>query len=74
MGCISIDCRFNFVFDSIYQKKEPIIDKPMDFIPEVEDEFIRYAVSHKLDIPLFNTSRKGYKDSTQTKTPNSLFR
>ena len=45
----------------------------MDFTAEAEDEFIRYSVSHKLNIPLVNTSNKDCRDSTQTKTPTSPF-
>ena len=43
----------------------------MDFIPEVEDEFIRESVTHKLDRPLINISNKVCRDSTQSKTQNS---
>ena len=46
----------------------------MDFYPDVEDEFIRYAVSHKLDRPLVNTPNKVWRDSTKTKTPPSPFK
>ena len=45
--------------------------KPMDFTPEVEYEVIREAVSHKLDRHIINPSNKVWRDSTQTKTPNS---
>ena len=43
----------------------------MDFTQEVEDEVISEAVSHKLDRNLINPSNKVWRDSTQTKTPNS---
>ena len=45
----------------------------MDFTPEVEDEFIREAVSHKLDNYLANTSNKVWRDSAQTENPTSNF-
>ena len=45
----------------------------MNFNPQVEDTFIREAVSHKLDIPLVNPSNKFWRDSTQTETPSSIF-
>ena len=45
----------------------------MDFTPEVEDEVIMEAVSHKLDIPIVNLSNKVWRDSTQTKTLTSPF-
>ena len=48
-----------------------MIGKPMDFTPGVEDEVIREAVSHKLYRNLINPSNKVWRDSTQTKTPNS---
>ena len=38
--------------------------KPMDFTSEVEDEITRKEVSHKLEIPLVNTSSKVCRDST----------
>ena len=43
------------------------------FTPEVEDEVIRDAVLHKLDIPLVDSSNKVCIDSTQTKSPPSPF-
>ena len=43
----------------------------MDFTQEVEDEVISEAVSHKLDRNLINPSNEVWRDSTQTKTPNS---
>ena len=46
----------------------------MYFTPEVEDEFIRESASQKLDIPLVNLSNKVWRDSEQTKTPNSPFK
>ena len=45
----------------------------MDFTPEVEDEGISNAVSHILDRPLVNTSKKVWRDSTQTQNPNPTF-
>ena len=45
----------------------------MDFKPEVEDEVIMEAVSHKLDITIVNEKNKFRRDSTQTKTPTSPF-
>ena len=45
--------------------------KTMDFTLDVEYEVIREAVSHKLDRHLINPSNKVFRDSTQTKTPNS---
>ena len=45
----------------------------MNFTPEVEDEVILYAVSHKLDINLVNAPNKVWRDSTQTRTPTSPF-
>ena len=44
----------------------------MYFNPEVEYEVIRYAVSHKLYIPLVYPS-KNWIDSTQAKTPTPTF-
>ena len=45
----------------------------MDFNPEDEDEFIREAVSHKLDRFLVKPSNKVWRYSTQTKSPTSPF-
>ena len=45
----------------------------MNFNPEVEDEVIMDAASHKLDIPLVNLSNKVLRESTKTKTPPSPF-
>ena len=45
----------------------------MDFTTEAQYEVIREAVSQKLDRPIFNTSHKFWRDSTQTKYQNSLF-
>ena len=45
----------------------------MDLTPEVDHEVIIESVSHKLDNPIFNTSNKVCRDSTQTKTPTSPF-
>ena len=45
----------------------------MYFTPDVEDEVIREAFSHKLYIPLFNPSNKFWRDSTKKKTPPSPF-
>ena len=39
----------------------------MDFTPEVEDEVIKEAVSHKIDRTLFNSPNKVWRDSTQYK-------
>ena len=43
------------------------------FTPEVENDVIMEAVSHKLDIPIVNLSNKVWRDSTQTKTLTSPF-
>ena len=45
----------------------------MGFNQEAEGGVIREAVSHKLDIPLVNPSKNVWRDSTQTKVPNSPF-
>ena len=42
----------------------------MDFTPEVEYEFIRKAVSHRLGRTLVNPSNNFLRGSTQTKNPN----
>ena len=70
---ISKDSKFNFEFTPIVTKEDPITGKPMDFTPEVENKVIGYALSQKLDILLFNPSKKVRKDSTQYKTPASYF-
>ena len=72
MGSISINSTFNFAF--ICAREETITGKPIDFTPEVKDEVIRDAVSHKLDRPLVNQSDKLCRNSTQTKTPTSPFK
>ena len=58
---ISRDSTFNFHFESISTKEEPITGKPIDFTPEAYDEVIREAVSHKLYRPLVNTSNKVWR-------------
>ena len=45
-----------------------------EFIPEAVDEVIRKTVSHTLYIPLVNPSNKFWRESTQTKSPTSLFK
>ena len=45
----------------------------IDFNPETEDEFIREAVSQKLNRHKVNPSNKFLRDSTQTKDPTSTF-
>ena len=54
MGSISKYSSFNFALASICTRDEPKTGKPMYFTPEVEDEVIREAVSHKLDKPIVN--------------------
>ena len=49
VGSMAIDNMFYFTFFSIWTREETIIGKAIDFTPEVEDEVIRGAVSHKLD-------------------------
>ena len=73
MGSISRYSTFNFAFAYIYIRNEPITGKPMDFTTEVEDEVIRDAVSHKLDILIVNPSNKFWIYSTQTKTTTSPY-
>ena len=46
--------------------EEPITVKPMSSNPEVEDEFIRDAISQKLYRSLVSTSNKVWRDLTQT--------
>ena len=53
---ISIYFKYNFSFASICTIEYPRTGKSMNFTPEVEDEVIMYAVSHKLDRPLVNPS------------------
>ena len=53
--------------------EEPRNGKKMDLVTDVEDEVLREELSHKLYIPLFHTSNKVWKDSTQTKNPISPF-
>ena len=45
----------------------------MDLTPYAEDEFIREAVSHKLDRTIVNPSNKCWRDSTQPKNKTSPF-
>ena len=45
--------------------------KPMDFIPEVEDEVIRESVSYKLYISIVNPLNKNWRYYPKTKTPTS---
>ena len=73
MGSISIDSAFNFYFGYICTREETRTYKTMDFNPEVEDEVIRAAASHKLDGLLVNPSNKVCRDSKQTKTPTQPF-
>ena len=73
MGSISIYFKFNFAFATIYTREDPIIGNPIYFTPEVEDEIISDTVSQKSDRPIVNPSNKVWRDSTQTKTPTSLF-
>ena len=65
LGSISRYYTFNFAVASICTREGEIIDNPMDVTPEVGDEFIRNAVSHKLYRPLFNPSNKVLVDSTR---------
>ena len=58
MVSISGYSTFNFAFESICTKEEPITGKPVYLTPEAEDEVIREVVSHKLDRPLVNPSKK----------------
>ena len=73
VGSISIYFIFNFPFASIFTRGDPRTGRPIDFTPEVEDEFISEAVSQKLDRPLVNPPNKVWRDSTQTKNPTSPF-
>ena len=73
MGSISRDYTSNIEFSSICTNKEPTTVKKMDFTPESEEEFIREALSHKLDRPLVNPSNKVWRDSNQTKDQTSFF-
>ena len=70
---IPIYCTFNFYFSSICTKEEPSTGNPMNFTPEDENEFIKEAVSQKLNIPLVNPSHKVWRDSTKSKARNSPF-
>ena len=54
VGSISRDSTFNVAFISISTRNYQITGLPMDFIPYIEDEVIRYSVSDKLDRPLVN--------------------
>ena len=63
MGSISGIYTFNFA--SIITRYDPRTSNPVDFTPEVEDEVIRDAVSHKSDINLVNPLNKVWRDSTQ---------
>ena len=45
----------------------------MYFTPEAKYEGMRESVSHKLDIPLVNSSKKVWRNSTQNKAPTSPF-
>ena len=69
MGSTSRDFTFNFSFASICTREEPRTGKPVDFIPEAQDEVIIDAVLHKLDIHQFNPSKVFWRDSTETKAP-----
>ena len=73
VGSILIYFIFNFLFVSIFTRGDLRTGRPMDFTPEVEDEFISEAVSQKLDRPLVNPPNKVWRDSTQTKNPPSPF-
>ena len=73
VGSISGYSSFNFSFASIYIREATITGKPMVFTPEVENEFIREAVSQKLDGPLDSPSNEVWIDSTQTQTQTSPF-
>ena len=59
-GMVSISrySTFNFAFESICTKEEPITGKPIYFTPEDEDEVMREVVSYKLYRPLVNPSKK----------------
>ena len=73
MGSISIDPTFNYNFFSLWIREDLRTGKQIYFTPEVEDEVIRDAVSHKLYIPLVNSSNKVCRYSIQTKNPTSTF-
>ena len=73
MGSISRDSTFDFAFSYICTKEDPRIGNKMDFTPEDDNEVIREAVSKKLYIPLFNPSKKVWRESTQTKASTSPF-
>ena len=62
------DAPVTFGFASICTRQDPRTFKSLGFTPEVEDEVIRDAVLHRLDIPLVNPSNKVWRDSRQTQT------
>ena len=70
---ISRDFKFKILLLLICEREEPRTGNPMDFTPEEEDKVTREAVSHKLEKPLVNISNKVWRDSNQTKSPNSPF-
>ena len=73
VGSISRYSTIKFDFESICTKDYTIAEKPMDFTPEVEDEVIWDAVSHKLYRRVVNPSNKVWIESTQTKFSTSPF-
>ena len=63
----------NFAFASIFTNEGPRIGKPKCFTLGPDCEVIRKEVSHKLDRPLVNPSKKVWRDSKRIKTPTLPF-
>ena len=73
MGSFLTDSTFNFDFASSCAREDKRKCNTMYFTPEVEDEVIRDAVSHRLYVLLVNTANKVCRESKQTPNPNSTF-